>query len=121
MTKLRGRVLEDTVMVAKTTSFEQSVCWIQLAWQVEASALILLFPGDSQQPRPVKVSWCPLSERELDVLIEVAKGFGNFNVGKNLGISSLTVKSHLTRIAKTLNVQGDRAGLISIAIREGWI
>lgn len=63
---------------------------------------------------------CPLSGRELGILELVANGDSNSEIGGKLGISPLTVKSHLARIADTLGM-GDRAGLVAIAFRNGWL
>ncbi len=61
-----------------------------------------------------------LSERELEVLRMVADGQTNRIVGEHLGLSALTVKSHLARIARKLGC-GDRAEMVATAIRSGYI
>lgn len=61
-----------------------------------------------------------LSERELEVLRMVADGQTNRAVGEHLGVSALTVKSHLARIARKLG-SGDRAEMVATAIRCGYI
>lgn len=61
-----------------------------------------------------------LSERELEVLRMVADGQTNRVVGEQLGLSALTVKSHLARIARKLGC-GDRAQMVAEAIRRGYI
>lgn len=61
-----------------------------------------------------------LSERELEVLRMVADGQTNRAVGDQLGLSALTVKSHLARIARKLGC-GDRAEMVATAIRGGYI
>ena len=59
-----------------------------------------------------------LSEREVEVLRRVADGNSNRAIGADLGLSALTVKSHLARISRKLGT-GDRAQLVAIAIRSG--
>lgn len=61
-----------------------------------------------------------LSQRELEVLQLVADGRSNTGVGEALGLSGLTVKSHLARIARKLGT-GDRAEMVVIALRAGVI
>ena len=61
-----------------------------------------------------------LSDRELEVLRMVADGQTNRIVGEKLGLSALTVKSHLARIARKLG-SGDRAQMVATAIRSGYI
>lgn len=61
-----------------------------------------------------------LSQREIEVLQLVADGRSNRDVGEALGLSGLTVKSHLARIARKLGT-GDRAEMVVIALRAGVI
>jgi transcriptional regulator EpsA len=46
----------------------------------------------------------PLSAREMEILTWVREGKSNYEVGRILGISALTVKNHLQRIYKALGV-----------------
>jgi DNA-binding NarL/FixJ family response regulator len=61
-----------------------------------------------------------LSGREVEVLRLVADGRSNKEIGETLGLSALTVKSHLARIARKLGT-GDRAGMVAVAMRGGII
>lgn len=61
-----------------------------------------------------------LSGREVQVLQLVAHGQSNKDVGERLGLSSLTVKSHLSRISRKLGT-GDRAEMVTLAMRAGVI
>ncbi len=61
-----------------------------------------------------------LTARELGVLELVAAGRTNRMIGEELGLSALTVKSHLARISRKLGT-GDRAELVAIVIRAGRI
>lgn len=61
-----------------------------------------------------------LSGRELQVLELVADGQSNRDVGGALGLSALTVKSHLARISRKLGT-GDRAEMVLVALRAGVI
>lgn len=61
-----------------------------------------------------------LTTRELSVLRLVAEGCSNRSIGEQLGLSALTVKSHLARISRKLGT-GDRAGLVAIALRTGLL
>ncbi|MDI3543301.1 MAG: two-component system, NarL family, response regulator DegU [Candidatus Atribacteria bacterium] len=59
-----------------------------------------------------------LSEREKEVLREIAKGKNNKAIAEELFISEKTVKNHLTNILTKLNIE-DRMKLIVAAIKEG--
>jgi len=59
-----------------------------------------------------------LSGREVQVLQLVAHGETNREIGVRLGLSALTVKSHLARISRKLGT-GDRAQMVSLMMRTG--
>lgn len=61
-----------------------------------------------------------LSGREVQVLQLVAHGQSNKEVGERLGLSSLTVKSHLSRISRKLGT-GDRAQMVALSMRAGIV
>ncbi|WP_304412818.1 LuxR C-terminal-related transcriptional regulator [Cellulomonas sp. HZM] len=70
-------------------------------------------------PPPVPPSDLPeLTAREVSVLRLVADGRSNKLIGEELGLSALTVKSHLARISRKFGT-GDRAELVAISIRGG--
>jgi DNA-binding NarL/FixJ family response regulator len=54
------------------------------------------------------------------VLQLVAAGRSNRDIGGELNLSALTVKSHLARIARKLGT-GDRAEMVAVALRAGVI
>jgi DNA-binding NarL/FixJ family response regulator len=61
-----------------------------------------------------------LTDRESDVLRLVAKGYSNKAVGRELGITISTVKTHLRNIFRKLGVE-DRAQVIIKAIKDGML
>ncbi|MDQ3153710.1 MAG: response regulator transcription factor [Actinomycetota bacterium] len=61
-----------------------------------------------------------LSAREVEVLQLVADGQSNKEIGEALRLSSLTVKSHLSRIGRKVGT-GDRAQMVALAMRAGVI
>jgi DNA-binding NarL/FixJ family response regulator len=61
-----------------------------------------------------------LTEREIQVLSEVAEGTQNQDIARRLSISQDTVKSHLRHILDKLGAK-DRAQALAIAIRRGII
>ena len=61
-----------------------------------------------------------LLAREVQVLQLVSEGKSNKDIGEALGLSALTVKSHLARIARKLGT-GDRAEMVATAMRSGAV
>jgi DNA-binding NarL/FixJ family response regulator len=61
-----------------------------------------------------------LSQRELDVLRLVAKGFGNKEIADSLDIAEVTVKLHVSHTMEKLGVK-DRTQAATVALRRGII
>ena len=59
-----------------------------------------------------------LTEREREVLIGIAEGLTNKEIAERLGISSRTIETHRTHIARKLNIRSI-AGLTRFAISQG--
>jgi len=77
------------------------------------------YPGSAGWPR----SGCSLdvlSDRERDVLAEVARGKTNAEIGEALFMSPLTAKTHVSRILGKLGAR-DRAQLVVIGYETGLV
>ncbi|MGP4017430.1 response regulator [Saccharopolyspora sp. 5N708] len=61
-----------------------------------------------------------LTERELDVLLEVARGGSNAEIARNLGLAELTVKSHLYHVMQKLHLNS-RTQLVITAYETGLV
>lgn len=61
-----------------------------------------------------------LSTREVEVLLEVADGLSNKEIGRSLHISEATVKTHLLHIFAKLGVD-DRTAAVTVALDRGII
>jgi two-component system NarL family response regulator len=61
-----------------------------------------------------------LSEREMDVLLGLAKGRSNKEIAASLFLSEDTIKTHLKTLFVKLQVQ-DRTGAVITAIRHGIV
>jgi DNA-binding NarL/FixJ family response regulator len=75
----------------------------------------------ANRPRAARLTGAEaLSGREVEVLQLVSDGRSNKEIGEALGLSALTVKSHLARIARKLGT-GDRAEMVVVAMRAGVV
>jgi NarL family two-component system response regulator LiaR len=72
----------------------------------------------SNQKQPTSLLVEKLTERELDVLRLIAKGFNNNDVAGQLHLSEGTVRNHVSAILEKLNVS-DRTQAAVIAIQHG--
>lgn len=61
-----------------------------------------------------------ITDRQLEVLVHVARGRTNRQIGAALGISERTVRNHLRSIGKRLAAT-DRTHAVVLAIGHGWI
>jgi DNA-binding NarL/FixJ family response regulator len=75
-------------------------------------------PGGSPLPAPVELK--DLTERELEVLVEVGRGLSNAEIAARLNISAATAKTHVSRVLMKLHAH-DRAQLIIVAYESHLI
>jgi DNA-binding NarL/FixJ family response regulator len=62
----------------------------------------------------------PLSPRETQVLVLVAEGCSNREIGLRLFVGEATVKTHLQHVFEKLGV-GDRTRAVTLAMERGWL
>ncbi|MGH1505536.1 MAG: response regulator [Acidimicrobiales bacterium] len=75
--------------------------------------------GATGRTRPVR-GLDDLTERELEVLIEVAKGKSNVEIGEALFVGEATVKTHVGRVLSKLGVR-DRVQAVVLAYESGLV
>jgi DNA-binding NarL/FixJ family response regulator len=73
-----------------------------------------------QKPLSTPAQLAQLTPRERDVLILLAQGLSNAEVGTRLNIAEATVRSHLARIMPKLEVQG-KAQAVIVAYQAGIV
>ncbi|HXH04858.1 MAG TPA: LuxR C-terminal-related transcriptional regulator [Candidatus Nitrosotenuis sp.] len=61
-----------------------------------------------------------LSQRELEIVTLLGQGLENDEIAQELGITKLTVKSHLARISRKLNTKG-RTQIFVTCWRNEWV
>jgi two-component system response regulator DegU len=77
-------------------------------------------PGEIAMPGNEFALFTPLSEREIEVLERIAAGGSNRDIAEALGISTQTVKNHISSILRKLSLN-DRTQAVLFALRRGWI
>jgi DNA-binding NarL/FixJ family response regulator len=77
-------------------------------------------PNEVAQSLAEHISSDSLTEREIEVLQQIAKGERNRDIGERLSISEETVKVHIKHIMDKLGAK-DRTQAVAIGIRRGVI
>jgi DNA-binding NarL/FixJ family response regulator len=75
-------------------------------------------PDRSPSPAPAELK--DLTERELEVLVEVGRGLSNADIAARLNISAATAKTHVSRVLMKLHAH-DRAQLVIVAYESHLI
>jgi DNA-binding CsgD family transcriptional regulator len=73
--------------------------------------------GITTPPAPSEM---PITQRELEILAQMAAGKVNKEIATALNISAMTVKNHISHILEKLDVN-DRTSAVLLAVRNGWI
>ena len=71
-------------------------------------------------PRELPTSLAGLTEREREVLVLVARGLSNHEIGEQLFVTAATAKTHVSRLLMKLGAR-DRTQLVVIAYESGLV
>lgn len=112
-----GYILKDTrpehvVDAIRSVADGQSV--------FDASVANRIINGRSKPDGLDTVAEGSLSEREMEVLELMAKGFSNKQIGQSLWIGETTVKTHVSHILRKLG-QSDRTQAVLAAVKAGIV
>lgn len=71
-------------------------------------------------PQPPIPPPSPLSEREQEVLILLARGFAGPEIARQLGVAPSSIDTYRRRASEKLGLRG-RAALVAFVIEQGWL
>ncbi|WP_442599006.1 response regulator [Neobacillus sp. D3-1R] len=86
--------------------------------QLHPKATTHLLSHLTNKNREIKQPIDDLTKRELDVLLEIAKGKSNKEIASSLFITEKTVKTHVSNVLAKLNLQ-DRTQAALFAVKNG--
>ena len=76
--------------------------------------------GTTSQPPEESAEPAELSEREMEILRQAARGMSNQEIAEHLYLSRRTIQSHLANIFRKMDV-GSRTEAVLQALRRGWL
>jgi DNA-binding NarL/FixJ family response regulator len=91
--------IEPDILIAVIKSTHEGACFLDPRI---AKIVLSTFTKEVNQQKPQE---SVLTEREIDVLSLIAKGYSNSEISKNLYISMNTVKTHIKNIFQKLEVE----------------
>ncbi|MFE6925978.1 response regulator [Nocardia sp. NPDC057663] len=113
-----GFLIKDTKPVALLAAI-RTVAAGESLLSPSATAAVIARVRAVPDPTP-RPSLGTLTDRELDVLIRIARGMSNAEIAEALVVSPLTVKTHVSRILAKLLAR-DRVQLVIAAYEAGLV
>jgi DNA-binding NarL/FixJ family response regulator len=115
-----GFLLKDTPPAALLAGIRTVVGGDALLSPSVTKHLIEEYVNRPEPSGPPPVQLQGLTDREVEVLALVAKGWSNAEIGQRLHVTASTAKTHLSRLLMKLDAR-DRAQLIVIAYESGLV
>jgi DNA-binding NarL/FixJ family response regulator len=100
----RGFLLKDAGAQMLVQAIEAAASGDALIAPSVTSRLLSAFAQSADRPEPVQPAW-PLTGREEEVLVTVARGRTNAEIAEELHISLSTVKAHLSSLMTKLETR----------------
>jgi DNA-binding NarL/FixJ family response regulator len=90
---------------------------VRMFLDLELGLEIVALMGSAEDRTPVNASLPHLTERELDVLRELAQGRANKEIARALDLSDETIKTYVKRILRKLGVQSRTQAAVQAVTR----
>jgi DNA-binding NarL/FixJ family response regulator len=116
-----GYLLKDEKAINITEAINQVIAYDAMPMSpVIARKAIDMFKNGSQPKDQSKLDMTLLSDREMDILKELATGKSYKTIGEKLFISPFTVRKHVSNIYNKLHVD-NRIQVINVAKKNRWV
>jgi DNA-binding NarL/FixJ family response regulator len=99
-----GFLVKDTPPVELLRAVHQTAAGGTVTSPPTARRLVRDLATSRPEPRPTPAALRELTERELEVLRLLARGHSNRQIARDLVISDLTAKTHVSRILTKLDL-----------------
>ncbi len=109
---------EDFVMAVKRVL--EGEVWVPKLNRRGVDSLPESFGPRATTGRDTSAILAPLTERQREILMLVARGKSNIDIAKDLGLSPNTVKLHVSGLLKTLNVS-NRTEAATLVTGGEWL
>jgi DNA-binding NarL/FixJ family response regulator len=104
--------------LTKSASLEELLSAVRAAYESGERGAVMVVPREILDDNGNDAGG--LSDRELEVLLQAARGLSNRQIASSLHLSEATVKRHLANIYPKLGV-GSRTEAVRMALSNGWI
>lgn len=108
-----GRFLAALIPGARLIPLETKnhvLLWDEPAWKQFVDEMRAFLPRDTRPQRNLRFT--DLSEREVEVLEQIAQGLDNAQIAARLGMAEKTVRNHVTRIFDKIQVENRSQAIV---------
>lgn len=120
---LSDRQIAEDLAISLSTARkhrENLLAKFQVRKSAQLVARYFLVGAGRQEIKPPTVAEPPVSAREMEIIHLLLQGLGDKEVGRSLGISDQTARTHRANLLRKVGAANVRA-LLYAAITDGWL